>query len=125
MRPKAFFDYWLPVLAWAGLIFYFSSIPNLELGLPAAADFLFRKAAHALMYFVLTSLIWRALHTGHGVETKKALVLAMLCALLYAASDETHQRFVSGRHGRVRDVAVDAVGIVGASIALRRTRQSS
>jgi VanZ family protein len=31
--------------------------------------------------------------------------------VLYAASDEIHQTFVSGRHGTPIDVAIDAVGV--------------
>jgi VanZ family protein len=37
--------------------------------------------------------------------------------VLYAASDELHQTFVSGRHGSPLDVAIDAFGIGAAVLA--------
>ena len=113
---KNFLWHWLPVIAWAGLIFYLSSIPSLESGLPGVWDWLTRKGAHVAVYAVLAALLFRALHRGHLVKPKTAILWAMVFALAYACSDEFHQHFVPGRHGRARDVAVDAIGIAAAGI---------
>ncbi len=40
------------------------------------------------------------------------MLLAILAAALYAASDETHQLFVAGRSGRVTDVMIDSAGAI-------------
>ena len=79
------------------------------------------------MYLALTLLINRALRKAHGVQNKKALALAMLIASLYAVSDEIHQRYVPGRHGRARDVAMDAIGVGVAwpLVIFSQRRQSS
>lgn len=111
ISTSKFLRYWLPVVAWAGIIFYFSSMPSLESGWPTTADWVLRKGAHIVVYAILTLLLFRALHNGHGVQTKTALVWAAILALLYAFSDEFHQHFVPGRHGRIRDITVDAIGI--------------
>jgi len=72
-------------------------------------SFFERKAAHMFLYFVLTGLLLLALH---GLSCKfclKAGLALGLCGIL-AAVDEIHQRFVSGRSGEFRDVAVDLAG---------------
>jgi len=92
---------WLPVLAWAALIFTFSSVPDLGTGL-GGWDLVLRKLAHATEYAVLGALLVRA--TGRSG-------LAFALGALYAISDEWHQTFVSGRMGSPVDVAIDAVGV--------------
>ena len=92
---------WLPVVAWAALIFAFSSVPDLGTGL-GGWDLVLRKLAHAAEYAVLGALLARA--TGRtGV--------AFALGVLYAVSDEVHQMFVPGRHGAPLDVAIDALGV--------------
>ena len=99
--PASFVRLWLPVLAWAALIFAFSSIPDLGTGL-GGWDLLLRKLAHMAEYAVLGALLFRAIgRTGFAVAAGTA----------YAVSDEVHQTFVAGRAGSPVDVAIDAVGI--------------
>ena len=93
---------WLPVAAWAALIFALSSIPDLGTGL-GTWDLVLRKLAHAGEYAVLAALLVRAL----GRELPAAAA-----AVAYAASDELHQHFVAGRRGRPLDVLIDAGGVV-------------
>ena len=80
---------WLPVVAWAALIFAFSSVPDLGTGL-GGWDLVLRKLAHAAEYAVLGALLVRA--TGRAG-------LAFALGALYAVSDEVHQSFVPGRLG--------------------------
>jgi len=114
--------HWLWVILWAGLIFILSSIPRLESSLDQ--DFLLRKLAHIFEYFVLTWFLYSAF-SGHYLEANKkhpphrqALLFVLLLAILYAVSDELHQTFVFGRSGNLRDVAIDFVGILAATILL-------
>ena len=92
---------WLPVVAWAAVIFAFSSVPDLGTGL-GDWDLVLRKIAHTGEYAVLGALLARA--TGHAG-------VAFGLGLLYAVSDEIHQSFVPGRHGAPLDVAIDALGV--------------
>jgi VanZ family protein len=92
---------WLPVVAWALVIFAFSSVPHLGTDL-GVWDTILRKLAHTLEYAVLGALLMRALRRPWP---------ALALGVLYAASDELHQTFVPGRHGSPVDVAIDAVGI--------------
>jgi VanZ family protein len=94
--------HWLPVVAWAALIFAFSSIPHLSSGL-GTWDTVLRKCAHVTEYAILALLLARALAQQ---------VPAFALGVLYAVSDEVHQSFVRGRHAAPLDVAIDSVGLV-------------
>jgi VanZ family protein len=101
---------WLPVVAWAAVIFAISSVPSLstELGL---WDTILRKGAHLTEYAILGVLLYRALEHE---------VLALAAGIAYAATDELHQHFVRDRHGAPVDVAIDAIGVaLGILIWLR------
>ena len=104
---------WLPVVAWAAIIFALSSLPDLGTGL-GGWDLVLRKLAHAAEYAVLGALLLRA--TGRTG-------LAFALGALYAVSDEIHQSFVPGRLGSPLDVAIDAAG-VAVGVALWQTMRA-
>jgi VanZ family protein len=93
---------WLPVVAWAAVIFALSSIPDLGTGL-GGWDLALRKIAHAAEYAVLGALLLRAV----GREVPAAAL-----GIAYAVTDEIHQSFVAGRQGRPLDVLIDAAGVL-------------
>lgn len=92
---------WLPVVAWAAVIFAFSSVPDLGTGL-GGWDLVLRKLAHTAEFAILGALLVRA--TGRAG-------LAFGLGVLYAVGDEVHQTFVPGRAGAPLDVAIDAIGV--------------
>ena len=104
---------WLPVVAWAALIFALSSIPSLSTGL-GTWDLVLRKIAHAAEYAILAALLLRAL--GNWVA-------AFAAGVAYAISDEIHQHFVPGRNGAPLDVLIDAVGVAAGILVLLRLRR--
>ncbi|OGD63447.1 hypothetical protein A2160_03235 [Candidatus Beckwithbacteria bacterium RBG_13_42_9] len=113
MKLKRKLFLWAPVVIWCGVIFLFSSIPTL----PAVGfdwtDFLAKKTAHLTEYAILYLLIMRALKNNYQLKaiSYKLILLAFIFGLLYAISDELHQRFVMGRTSRARDVAIDFLGL--------------
>jgi VanZ family protein len=100
---------WLPVVAWAAVIFAISSIPSLGTGL-GVWDLVLRKLAHVTEYAVLGFLLARV------VSAAPAFALGVL----YAVTDELHQSFVSGRHGAPRDVVIDSFGVAIGVLVHRR-----
>jgi VanZ family protein len=112
MARSRFATVWLPVFAWAAVIFAFSSIPSLSSGL-GAWDTVLRKGAHITEYAILGALLYRAL----GVEA-----LALAIGIAYAATDELHQHFVRGRHASPIDVAIDAAGLALGMLVWLRVR---
>jgi VanZ family protein len=112
--------YWGPVLAWMGLIFFFSSLPHLDSGL-GTWDFILRKGAHVFEYVVLTGLLIRAVrNTWKSLSWRAVLGWGAAVAILYSALDEIHQAYVPGRGPSVRDVLIDTVG-VGLAVLLIHT----
>ena len=103
---------WLPVGAWAAVIFALSSVPSLSSGL-GEWDYVLRKCAHMTEYAVLAALLYRAFDRE---------LPAFLAAVAYAATDELHQHLVHGRHASVVDVAIDAVGATIGLLAWARLR---
>ncbi|MCU9613166.1 VanZ family protein [Caldibacillus lycopersici] len=84
----------------------------------AFLEFLLRKSAHILEYFILTVFWFKTLsyvpyYKGIGIK----YIVPAIFSLGYAALDEWHQTFVSGRTGQLIDVfVVDAIGVVLACI---------
>lgn len=75
----------------------------------------FRKLGHfseyAVLGMLLTATVRRLFIQNSRLTLPKAeMWLPALLSLLYAAGDELHQRFVSGRNGQMMDVGIDFVG---------------
>jgi VanZ family protein len=121
---------WLPVFAWASLIFFFStdqfSSSNTAPVVETLAFWVFpeissdtveiiheavRKLGHWSEYFVLAVLMLRALgdETGKKWQWRHA-VHTLFFIFFYALSDEWHQTFVPSRTASFRDVMIDALG---------------
>lgn len=83
---------------------------------PAAVNVL----GHFAEFALLTALMaWGQLFSG--LWKKRVLIvltLALLGAVLYAASDEYHQGFVTGRDASIRDFGVDALGAAAAALLI-------
>ncbi|MGH9327555.1 MAG: VanZ family protein [Terriglobia bacterium] len=126
---------WAVVLAWAAVIFCFSTShfgPHFSkniLGWLLAADHLtlsprifhfldkaFRKSAHVANYGVFAVLLYITLGTERRLRWSwRRAVLSILIAAGYSLTDEFHQLFVPGRQGSLRDCSIDTFG---ASVAL-------
>jgi VanZ family protein len=105
----------VPPLALMGVIFFFSAQPDLSTGL-GTWDLILRKAAHMAEYGLLWFLWYRALEVPSPLP-------AVAITLAYAATDEFHQTFVTGRHGTPVDVLIDAAG-VAIAVAIHSRRKA-
>jgi len=109
-----FIKFWLPVILWAGMIFFLSSIPDLRSGLPNIFDLILRKIAHSGEFGILAILLWRAILSLNFKQSKQStanvIVIVIIIVILYAISDEIHQDFVPGRIASVTDVLIDSIG---------------
>jgi VanZ family protein len=109
-----------PPVAVMALIFFLSAQPG-DMEDRAWWDVLLRKIAHVTEYLLLTLVCWRALLgiIPHASAARR-LGAAAGIALLYAATDEFHQTFVTGRHGTPVDVLIDAIGVaIACALAYR------
>lgn len=100
---------WAPVVLWAGLIFYFSSIPGLRI-VEAWYDIILRKVAHMGVYAVLYVLLHRAFRGSMSWPLGRIEKVAWMVCVLYAITDEFHQSTVPQRHADPLDVLIDSFG---------------
>jgi VanZ family protein len=106
---------WVPVVLYALLIFHFSSQSH---PLPALTRLVWDKALHTTEYAGFALLLCRALR-GEGLRWGRSIVLALILASVYAATDEWHQFFVPERSADVADWAADVVGATAGSSLYR------
>ncbi len=99
--------FFLLAVLWGYLIFYLSSRPDLNSGLPTLYDWILRKLAHITVFAVLTYLIARSLDK----KSERYLLLAIIVSIFYALIDEIHQTAVAHRQGSPIDIFIDASGV--------------
>jgi len=100
----------LPSVLWAGFIYYLSSqsvLPSLML---SSWDFVFKKSAHIIVYAILYLLLFHAFRQTVPLKGSAVWLVPLAFAIAYAAFDEVHQSYVSGRHGALKDVGFDTLG---------------
>jgi len=97
---------WLPPVLWMAVIFFFSSLPASD-----APSFLPDYVFHFFEYAVLSSLFLRAFRKQKKTSIQIPLWVASL-SIVYAASDELHQFFVSTRCCSFKDFAVDTLAVL-------------
>jgi VanZ family protein len=115
--------WWSLAALWMGAIFYFSAQTNFDFVPERWQVDPLSWAVHFAEYGVLALLLWQALRATPGLS-RRATSLAFVLAVLYAISDEWHQFYVPGRYSDVRDVMVDALGVLAALwLAQRMQRQ--
>lgn len=72
-------------------------------------ELIVRKAAHMSEYAVLTLTFIYGFYKNQ-YPLKKIIVYSLICAFLYACTDEFHQLFIGGRAGQFTDVLIDTCG---------------
>jgi hypothetical protein len=142
---KSFLKYWLPLVAWLGLMFVGSTnvmssehtsrymVPFLlwlKPGMSPKAIWMIlvgvRKCAHMIEYAILALLLGRALRSLPVFQTRTWILFGtvLLGCAVFAGSDEFHQTFIKSRTPSVRDVFLDVGGalvglLIGARFAYR------
>ena len=72
-------------------------------------ELIVRKAPHMSEYAVLTLTFIYGFYKNQ-YPLKKIIVYSLICAFLYACTDEFHQLFIGGRAGQFTDVLIDTCG---------------
>ena len=74
-----------------------------------------RKNAHYFLY-TIGGIILSVFFYAFLKNNKKIYAFAILTGMIYAMSDEFHQRFVAGRTSRITDVGIDTLGVITGTI---------
>ncbi|MBP7862925.1 VanZ family protein [bacterium] len=110
---------WILVIVWMGVIFAFSHQANSSEKTAVVFggfNIFARKMGHISEFGALYLLLRQALRKH--IDIKKATYLAVLLAILFAASDEWHQSFVPGRSACVEDVMLDSSAVLVAFLCV-------
>ena len=112
-----FTAYWLPIIIYAVVIFYLSSIAGDRIPhLLPYQDIIF----HIIEYAIFAMLINRALKAYYsGLVYIRRILWVFFVSFVYAVSDELHQAFVPYRFCSAWDLAFDSVGVFIGSIFYR------
>ena len=121
-------------IVWMGLIFYFSHQRGEESSQVSSwftnfvesiaeilhiditgwdVHFLVRKGAHFTVYAVLGLLLFAAFYINRG-KLFSSSITAVIIGGIYGVFDELHQYFVPGRSCQLRDMLIDASGVLTA-----------
>jgi VanZ family protein len=121
---------WAVVIAWAGLISYFSTdhfsdlntgevvglvlswlFPNMPNGDIESMRAIIRKFGHWSEYFILAVLFLWAVRNETGRKWRLPhTIYTLIFVLIYASGDEFHQSFVPSRTASFGDVMINALG---------------
>jgi len=101
---KNFINRYFPVMAWTGIIFFFSSLQTIPSPQDTVLNFVLKKSAHIFEYAVLYWLTFRAVNWE--VYPRINYLSPFVFTLLYAIFDEIHQSFVPNRHAKIYDVGL-------------------
>jgi VanZ family protein len=83
------------------------------------AHALLRKLSHVLEYALLALFWLQAFRSQRFFTLRTASWAALAVCLVCAVADEAHQAMVPGRHGSVRDIALDSLGAIAMIIVVR------
>lgn len=120
------------VIIWAGFIFINSNMPGdtsetnsrvitstvfkdeVNKDNIATYDYYIRKGAHIFEYLTLSVLIYNVFYI-YNIKNIKYFINCGIVGI-YAITDEIHQLFIVGRSGMARDVLIDMVGYIIATV---------
>jgi VanZ family protein len=104
------FFYGGPVLAYAALIFFLSSLSSFPETVPSF--FGFDMIAHFFEYYFFGCLLCRWFSSTDRYRKRRCvLLMTILIGTGYALGDEWHQSFVPGRDASLWDALFDAAGV--------------
>jgi VanZ family protein len=107
---RHFFFYGGPVIAYAMLIYFLSSLSTFPEEIPSF--FGFDKITHFLEYYFFGCLLYRWFSSMKRYRKRRStLLMTIVIGTIYALSDEWHQSFVPGRDASFWDALFDAAGI--------------
>jgi VanZ family protein len=118
--------YWLPLLAWLGIMLYFTTAPHPYAPLEGTGWRPGDAPSHVIGYLIMGLLLMRLACRLHGCSYR-TVAWALLIAVVYATLDELHQIPIESRGFAVMDIVCNAAGATiaaGITVALWRRRSA-
>jgi VanZ family protein len=106
---KKFLIYHLPVILYAALVIYISSIPNLNR--PDIEILKYDKIIHFIEYAIFAILVFRSFsHIFSRQRLRLVVYSSLLFLVVFAFIDEFFQSHIPGRDSDIFDVLFDVLG---------------
>lgn len=117
---KGFSKLWLPVIIYAILIFWISSLES-PFGIEYEAGNI-DKLIHFLEYLIFGFFLIRAIRGSDSkISRNAAILITFIIGAFYGFTDELHQSVVPGRFATISDFIFDSLGaLVGALMFKKR-----
>lgn len=97
------------IVSWQNQVFQLEKEEEELVAQAESMQFSLRKCAHMSEFALLAMLFFIHLEC-YPLRRRRAALLSWIFTVLYAATDEWHQLFISGRSGEIRDVCIDGLG---------------
>ena len=111
---------WIPLLLWMSVIFYFSTIPQVQMeetyGYVGRGDISY---LHLPVYFILSFLFLRLFIASE--YKNRSFIIAVLSSTIYGACMEVMQIFIDGRFFSYLDMLLNFAGSCLVIIFMKRT----
>lgn len=119
-KAKKFIKLWFPLILYAILIFWLSSLERPFVITPEFEHS--DKLIHFLEYAVFGFILIRAIrNSDENISGNAAVLITFLIGTFYGLTDELHQSVVPGRFASVYDFIFDSIGtFVGAIVFTMR-----
>jgi len=114
---KRFVYYWLPVIGYALLIFCLSSIPGKNIPVIVPKQDIFLHFLEYMFFALLASRAFKEYQTDK--KHMKRFFWVSFSLILYALTDEFHQKFVPNRNPSLTDIAMDSLGTIFGGICYK------
>ena len=99
----------MPVILWAGVIFYLSSLPQKDI--PSVGIPFIDKVAHVVEFGILAFLLHRGLiKSGKKPDAAIVIIIVILTTAFYGVFDEWHQSYSVDRSVEIGDIIADTAG---------------
>ncbi|MCR8635912.1 VanZ family protein [Paenibacillus radicis (ex Xue et al. 2023)] len=75
-------------------------------------EFILRKLAHVIEYFLLSITLLRGIRCTTKLRLSNAIMITVLISVSFAITDEIHQLYSIDRGSRPQDIVIDSLGVL-------------
>ncbi|MEK3914388.1 VanZ family protein [Paenibacillus sp. FSL H7-0331] len=75
-------------------------------------EFMIRKLAHVIEYFLLSISLLRGIRYTTKLRLPNAMIITVLLSVCFAVTDEFHQLYAIDRGPRPQDIVLDTAGVL-------------
>lgn len=114
-----------PLLGWIHFNYHNSEVSLEALGINGLIEFIIRKGAHFVAFYILLTLFYLAFRKTVHWRVTRIVTVSFTLTIAYAVMDELHQGLTPNRTPYIGDVFIDGFGAATACIILLLVNESN